>query len=63
MIRDKKGTEEKRGKKVEEMYKASCHTGGNTNKKKYILVYSSALEYKKIQSSIEVSLVEKITKN
>ena len=35
---DKKGKNEKRrkGEKVGNMLKASCHTGGNTNKKYYI---------------------------
>ena len=34
MTGDKEGKEEKRGKKVGDMYKANNHTGGNTNKKK-----------------------------
>ena len=48
---------------------ASCHTTFNCMKSdiqtqlKKILVYSSSVQCKKVQSSIDVSLVEKITKN
>ena len=37
---DKEGKAEERGKKVEDMYKASCHTSGNTNNKNTYLYHS-----------------------
>ena len=70
MTGDKKGEKEKRGKGgiVRDMLKASCHTGGNTNKKKkyfniIITIFNHNIHNKNNNNNSNNKIIISLSKN